>query len=126
MGINSTNVAYGFGQLGSGHVRATTLFYPPTDRVIMAITMLEDVEFTSLVADTLQVDATVKMANVSFFGTGAQVISNGHDDDTPPAAASVPIVDSVVFPKGITIYGRWTSLQLADTETSGIIVYFGD
>ena len=127
MGQNSTEVAYGFGQLGSGHIKASaTAFYPPTGRVIMAITMLDDVEFASLVADASQVDATVKMANTAFFGTGTQVISNGHDNAGTPAAVSAVIATTVVFPKGITIYGRWTSLQLQNTETSGIIVYFGD
>ena len=51
MGINSQGVANDFGQMGSGHLktRATDLV-PPHGRVIIAITMLEDVKFDYLVA----------------------------------------------------------------------------
>ena len=38
MGVNSTEVAYGFGQMGSGHIKASTALYPPAGRVIVAIT----------------------------------------------------------------------------------------
>jgi hypothetical protein len=35
--------------------------------------------------------------------------------------------ESVVFPKGVTIYGRWTevSIQNTDVTASGIIIYYG-
>ena len=34
---------------------------------------------------------------------------------------------TVVFPKGLTIYGRWTNIQLgADDADGGIICYFGE
>ena len=39
MGINSTDVAYGFGQMGSGHIKAAaTDLMPPAGSVIVAIT----------------------------------------------------------------------------------------
>ena len=42
MGINSTEVAYGFGQLGSGFTDQAEAVTPPTGKVIIAIQFLED------------------------------------------------------------------------------------
>ena len=42
MGQNSTEVAYGFGQMGSMLVDGTSAFYPPKGYVIVAITALDD------------------------------------------------------------------------------------
>jgi len=33
------------------------------------------------------------------------------------------VVDGVTFPKGITVYGRWTNIDVA---TGGCIAYVGD
>lgn len=36
------------------------------------------------------------------------------------------IVDSSnVFPKGVTIYGRWTAIEIANGETGSFVAYFG-
>ena len=40
MGINSTEVAYGFGQLGSGYLDDTGALTPPTGKVIVAIQVI--------------------------------------------------------------------------------------
>ena len=133
-GINSQGVAYNFGQMGSGHLKALgTRLYGPTGRVIVAITTLEGVAFEHLVADASYVasgSATVD-DGVSFFGTGTQFLANGEDDDGD-AVTSVAIATTVQFPAGITIYGRWTSVKLQDYDSSGthdyvhgIIVYYG-
>ena len=56
MGQNSTEVAYAFGQMGSGHLKAVaTDFFAPRGRVIVAITMLEDMLFDKLVMVRLEV-----------------------------------------------------------------------
>ena len=48
MGINSTEVSYGFGQLGSVYTTASSdAIIPPTGKVFVAITMLEDTVFDS-------------------------------------------------------------------------------
>jgi hypothetical protein len=67
MGINSTEVAYGFGQLGSGFVNTIGAFEPPTGKVIVAIQFLADTELSGLVADTSQIDATPVAGNTGFF-----------------------------------------------------------
>ena len=49
MGINSTEVSYGFGQLGSVYTTASSdAITPPTNKVFVAITMLEDTVFNAL------------------------------------------------------------------------------
>ena len=55
MGINSTEVSYGFGQLGSMFLDGTAAASPPTGMVFVAITCLTDVTFDTtggLLADT--------------------------------------------------------------------------
>tara|TARA_R100000315_G_C5168552_1_gene97235 strand:+ start:43 stop:438 length:396 start_codon:yes stop_codon:yes gene_type:complete len=129
MGLNSTEVAYGFGQHGSGALRDTAALYAPTGKVIIAITMLEEITFhaSGLVQDDSFHKATTSAATedgVAFFGTTANVLANGEDDDGD-AVTSDAIAATVKFPKGLTIYGRWTSVRLSGAHTHGIIVYFG-
>ena len=129
MGLNSTEVSYGFGQMGSGHLKTATDFYAPTGKVIVAIQMLENIKFhgtNGLVADDSFVKVTTnasKEDGVAFIGTQTQVLPNGEDDDGD-AVTSAAIVNTVEFPKGLTIYGRWTRCKLSTTYTHGIIVYF--
>ena len=125
MGINSTEVAYQFGQHGSGHLKTATDMYAPTGKVIVAITMLENVKFhatNGLANDTSFYKATSSAATedgVSFFGTPAHTLADGD------AVTSVVVANTVEFPKGVTIYGRWTRCKLSTTYTHGIIVYYG-
>ena len=56
MGINSTEVAYHFGQMGSAYLDDTGAFTPPTGKVIVAITTLEAVKFANLIADASYID----------------------------------------------------------------------
>jgi len=133
MGINSTATAYNFGQLGSGHLKSLSELFAPTGKVIVAITTLEAVKFAKLIADASYIasgSATVD-DGVSFIGTGTQFLANGEDNDGD-AVVSAPIATTVEFPAGLTIYGRWTSVQLTDFDASGtdaygdgIIIYYG-
>jgi len=128
MGLNSTEVAYGFGQHGSGHSKtAANTLYAPTGKVIVAIACLDSVSFSALVADTTYVNVTTSAAledGVAYFGSGTQVLPNGEDNDGD-TVTSEAIAATVVFPKGSTIYGRWTRVSLQANATSGIIVYYG-
>ncbi len=109
--MNSQEVAYGFGQLGSGGLQTDSAFTPPTGLVIVAIQFLDDISLSGLIADTSQgLDA-------AFVGTATQTAANG---------GNATSVDSdVVFPAGSTIVGRWTSVTMASANASGIICYFG-
>jgi hypothetical protein len=119
MGINSTEVAYGFGQLGSAHMHNDNddTLTPPDGMVIVAITMIDGTKFDLLTADTSNsvVYGGTESSN-SYFG-----ITNGN------TGGNSEIVDtSILFPAGLTIYGRWTHVSLNAAQTSGgIIAYFG-
>ena len=44
----------------------------------------------------------------------------------PVGGGGQQLASADVFPKGLTIYGRWTSASLqADAATAGMICYFG-
>ena len=114
MGQNSTGVSYGFGQMGSIHAAGTeAITCGVTDGVFVAITFLEDTKFDNgtegLVAST-DVVGTQQLFPDST-KTCTSIDSDGGD-----------VTDNEVFPKGITIYGRWTGFKLASGR---VIAYVG-
>ncbi len=118
MGINSTEVAYGFGQLGSGFCDTTGAFTPPTGKVIVAIQFLADTTLSGLVADTSAYTKSDGSEGDAFFSHTAAVDANGGGADATDS--------STIFPKGVTIFGRWTSVTLSGADADGgIICYFG-
>ena len=130
MGQNSTEVSYGFGQMGSGHIKAAANdLLPPAGSVTVAITMLADVSFAVLTADIhLQgpnVAARQGGDGTAYIGTGTQILANGIDVSNTDAIQSLAVANDVVFPKGLTIYGRWTSVSLQADSTHGVICYYG-
>ena len=110
MGQNSTEVAYGFGQLGSGFSDEAAAVTPPTGKVIVAITFLEDTVLSTLVAATDD-------PNASYFSHTAAVAGNGGNAAESDTAT--------IFPRGMTIYGRWSSFTPPTSTTGGVIFYFG-
>mgnify|MGYP003116093360 CR=1 FL=1 len=115
------------GQLGSAFVDDTGAITPPTGKVIVAVTFLSDLRLDSsegLVAE-LPTDATFKgpqtsagVAEINSFGSTAQTTANGGNSER--------VDSSQVFPKGITVYGRWRSFLLSAADsTGGAICYFG-
>tara|TARA_R100001594_G_scaffold99726_1_gene134247 strand:+ start:991 stop:1389 length:399 start_codon:yes stop_codon:yes gene_type:complete len=131
MGYLDNVVEYGFGQMGSGHIKAVASdLKPPKDRVIVAITMLENVKFDQLEADQGGASPKVDHADslgegINFIATDAVTRANGLDQ-SDSSAESVVIANTVEFPKGLTIYGRWKRVSLSGSDyTHGIIVYYG-
>ena len=55
MGINSTGVAYDFGQLGSAFTNLDKPIFPPKDHVIVAIQFIADNAPTAMITETLDV-----------------------------------------------------------------------
>ena len=122
MAVNSTEVSYGFGQMGSilitGTSNAVTLIggrdsdstpasnVNRTDKVFVAITFLADTVFDSA---GLTSDDNTMYPNDTVASTG--IDANGG-----------AVTDSVTFPKGVTIYGRWTSILL---DSGSCIAYVG-
>jgi len=103
-----------FGQLGSSYSNTNTdTVKPPSGRHIVAITFLEDLKLDVLTAaGTTNLDASF---NHTDEGASLDTTNNGE-----------AIGDATVFPKGLTIYGKWTEVSLqANGTASGIICYFG-
>lgn len=120
---NSTEVSYGFGQMGSIHVAGTETItiiggrdsnatpannVNKTDKVFVAITFLEATVFDSGTAGLVAADAQNFPSST---GTSTDIDADGGD-----------VVDSESFPAGVTIYGRWTGLKLVSGR---VIAYIG-
>ena len=69
MGQNSTEVAYGFGQLGSGFSDEAVAVTPPSGKVIIAVSFISDTTLSAMVAET-QDDA-------AYFSPTTAVANNG-------------------------------------------------
>ena len=121
MGINSTEVSYAFGQMGSVFNDGTAAMTPPSGKVFVAITMLTDCTFDSsggLVADN-------NIANgLEYINTEVAAHDTALSPDLGQSGVGGLQVDvSNVFPKGVTIYGRWTEIDPAAGSTC--IAYIG-
>ena len=108
-----------FGQQGSIFTDADGEIKPPNNKVFVAIQFVAD---TTLDASTGLVSDTGN-DGLGFPGTNASI----HDGSTQAAVAGTggdAIDASTTFPAGLTIYGRWTSINIA---TSGaLIAYIGN
>ena len=122
MGINSTEVSYGFGQMGSVFNNTVSAITPPTGKVFVAITFLTNTTLNTtsgLVADN---DAANGM---EFIGTGtaAHDLTVGSESGVSGGGGKA-VVTATTFPAGVTVYGRWTKVT---TVTSGqYIAYIGN
>jgi|TARA_Y100000296_G_C5020354_1_gene179541 hypothetical protein len=193
MGINSTEVSYGFGQFGSAFTdTAANTIRPPEELVIVAIqfladTALDDVRIagdlniypntstaansqgnftrkvnqgtgasTKIIFDDTNTASGVTVGDEVYdaegvlFGTVTVLDPDGDNDNEITVSSSNTITDdellsfvtpstiafegvggqavdgTQVFPKGLTIYGRWDSVSMnADDPNGGIICYFG-
>jgi len=120
---NSTEVNYGFGQMGSIHAAGTEAVTiiggldsdgtpagntNRTTKVFVAITFLEDTVFDSGTDGLVPADSQNFPSST---GTSTDIDADGGD-----------VVDGETFPKGVTIYGRWTGFKLASGR---VIAYVG-
>tara|TARA_R100001594_G_scaffold112739_1_gene147573 strand:- start:58 stop:450 length:393 start_codon:yes stop_codon:yes gene_type:complete len=121
---------YDFGQNGSIFTNTTTTVVPPDDRKIIAIQFLSDTTFNTL-SPTPQDSASDGKTGICVgddTGEGGAGTSN-----TPNAgsAAGGQIInahldsDLTVFPKGLTIFGRWDSFSIDEDADGGVIAYLG-
>ena len=119
----SQDTAYGFGQLGSLFLDASGAASPPTGKVFVAITFLADTVFDAsggLVADT----TNTAIDGLEYAGTEAAAHNLSDGSETAISGSGGLQIDaSNTFPKGVTIYGRYTEIDL----TSGMcIAYIGE
>ena len=121
MGINSTEVAYGFGQLGSMFLDGVAAASPPTGMVFVAITCLTDVTFDT--TGGLLADTTNTANGLEYMGTDVAAHNVADGSETTISGSVGLFVDvSNTFPKGVTIYGRWTEIDLA---SGTVVAYLG-
>ena len=124
--MNSQEVSYQFGQLGSAHITAAAnTVTPPNGMVIVAVQFLDDNKVDVLTPDN---NTSVKYGsnaiNTKAF-VGSPIDAAGDATQANTNGNSIAIDTAVEFPKGITIYGRWTEFSLATSGDNGVILYFG-
>ena len=132
--MNSQEVSYQFGQLGSSYVKvAGHVVVPPDGMVVEAIQFLD-----TLKMDKMTVEQSVSInyggtnpgeTKDSFFGmdngnTGIAYNGDGNSGRGVKVGVGTNTAGTE-FPKGITVYGRWTEVSLATGGQNGIICYFG-
>lgn len=110
-----------FGQLGAVYTTASSdAIKPPTDMVFVAITMLSDTTFDTASSDEggLVAEVATKHFNTA---DAAGDLADG-SETAAEGSGGLIITSSVTFPKGVTIYGRWTEIDVA---TGSVIAYLG-
>ena len=113
-------VKKGFGQMGSVFTSVDGAIKPPTNKVFIAITFLANTTLDSsagLVADT-------NYRSCEFAGTDTAAHDETGGQETINSGSGGDAIDvNDVFPAGVTIFGRWTEIDI----TSGMVIaYIGE
>jgi len=135
MAINSTEITYGFGQLGSMFIDASGAASPPDGKVFVAITFLADTKFDADGGLVSQKFATVadgtstgKLLSTNYglewFNTQNAAHNNSDgSESTISGSGGLQVDASNTFPRGITIYGRYVEI---DITSGALIAYIGE
>mgnify|MGYP001201785151 CR=1 FL=1 len=117
--MNSQEVAYQFGQLGSAHTQtAANTVIPPDGMVIVAVQFLDAVALSEL---------EVENKNIPLEYSGTETLRSFAGITSGNNSGGSEVIDtSVTFPKGTVIYGRWTKVSLNANNDHGVICYFGN
>ena len=107
------------GQYGSIFTdSATNPVVPPDGYIICAITFMAD---TVLKADGGLVAENAGTNKKKFMSTQNASHTTGTDEE---GTGGIQIANNNIFPKGLTIYGRWTQFQVKDADDDGgVIIY---
>lgn len=106
-----------FGQLGAVYTTASSdAIKPPTGKVFVAITMLSNVTFDS--TGGLLSETATKYFNTA---DSAGDLDAG-SETSEEGSGGLRVTNSVTFPQGITVYGRWTEI---DVDSGACIAYIG-
>ena len=111
-------VRKGFGQMGSVFTSVDGAITPPTNKVFIAITFLADTTLDSsggLVADTNYRSCEFVGTQAAAHDASSATITSGTGGD------QIDVNDT--FPKGVTIFGRWTSINVG---AGMVMAYIGD
>ena len=126
MAYKHNTVEYGLGQMGSIFTDNTSdAISAPPGKVFVAIQFLQDTKFDT--SGGLQATQDVDVA-IEYITTTGGLANNdaAHDTSGPKGILGTggKIVDvDNVFPRGLTIYGRWSAIAIAQ---GSIIAYIGD
>tara|TARA_R100001198_G_scaffold75839_1_gene47812 strand:+ start:32 stop:427 length:396 start_codon:yes stop_codon:yes gene_type:complete len=104
------------GQAGSVYTDASSdPISPPLNQAFVAITMIADCTFDS--SGGLIAENENKYINTEH---AANDLADGSETSTEGSGGKV--VDGVEFPSGVTIYGRWTEIDVA---SGSCVAYIG-
>ena len=90
---------------------------PPTGKAWVAIQMLEDTTFDSTTG-------LIAVTPTRWFNTAdAAGDQNDGAEDAAEGSGGLAVSNSVTFPQGMTIFGRWNEI---DVNSGSVIAYIGD
>jgi hypothetical protein len=117
---DTAGMDFAFGQMGSILITGTTATTSNGvtgmhNKIFMAITFLEDTVFANTLAGLTPESAQLYIGG----GPGDGTDSKSTDIDADGGS----VTGTETFPKGVTIYGRWTSITLASGK---VIAYVGE
>tara|TARA_B100000902_G_C26862762_1_gene693814 strand:+ start:41 stop:430 length:390 start_codon:yes stop_codon:yes gene_type:complete len=129
MGINSTEVAYNFGQMGSIFNDSANPMKAPTGKVFVAIHFLEETTLEAhggLIAEQDSANGLEYISTEDASGNAqtAHDIAHGSSPTAVSGAGGLVVDNSNTIPAGTIIYGRWTEVHA--TAAKMIIGYLGD
>ena len=129
MGINSTEVAYDFGQMGSIFNDSANPMKAPTGKVFVAIHFLEETALEAhggLIAEQDSANGLEYISTEDASGNAqtAHDIAHGSSPTAVSGAGGLVVDNSNTIPAGTIIYGRWTEVHA--TAAKMIIGYLGD
>tara|TARA_R100000234_G_C4924652_1_gene145756 strand:+ start:233 stop:607 length:375 start_codon:yes stop_codon:yes gene_type:complete len=116
---------YGFGQLGSMFIDASGAAKPPTGKVFVAITFLSDTKFDTaggLIASQDTENGLEYITTVDGSSAGDPAHNSGVPTRTSGSGGLIIDVANV-FPRGVTIYGRYAEIDIA---SGSLIAYIGE
>ena len=97
-----------FGQFGSAVVKdSSDASTPPSGKVFVAITMLTDCTFDTAV--TTEGSET----NGGLISEDSTIWASSVDGSKGSSTNGVAVASTITFPKGVTIYGRYTEIDVA-------------
>tara|TARA_R100001530_G_scaffold37412_1_gene29084 strand:- start:564 stop:872 length:309 start_codon:yes stop_codon:yes gene_type:complete len=89
------------GQTGSAYFNSQDTYTPQSGKVVIAIQVIDDCVFSS--------DTVAESTNFT-------------DQDTAEGGTNADVFGGDTFPAGVTIYGRWTAVDLA---SGAVMLYMG-
>jgi len=129
MGINSTEVSYQFGQMGSIFNDSDNPMKAPLGKVFVCIHFLEETALEAhggLIAEQDSANGLEFMSTEDASGAAqtAHDIAHSSAATAVSGAGGLVVDNSNTIPAGTIIYGRWTEVH--PTTAKMIIGYIGD